>query len=167
VDFVTQATFSELERLRVNNGGTALKGDLDGRENFTHEHMVPGEYIFGKIKPPNGLLPGELAELLNQWGFRALVHGRTRKDPNTGKVPDSEIARLDADGRKQHLLWPMDIKDLEAIQSLETIPRVYFPFLRYDAANLFDALIPVNRRATDLRNNYIQYKAGIRQTKKS
>jgi hypothetical protein len=158
VDFITQETFSILQRLKQEHKhGSALVSHLQQWGEFTHEHMVPGEVVFRLITElRTGFNDGRLAPLLGPLSFRALVAG-TKRRRKTDAVPKPTEASL-LDGPYQSSLPdPSAINGMCGLRR-EQIPLQFYPLLRYDAVGLLPKLIPVSPRAKLLLPEYLRFK---------
>lgn len=126
VDFVTSNAL-ELMELKKKN--------ISFKKGLSHEHMMPCEAVFQTIIRNESI---NIVDFLKTTGFRALV---SRKDPNP-----SEHKRLDAGKMKTGL--PINIPS--------GYPEKYYVFARYEAAGIFENLIPANERGEKLMADYLR-----------
>jgi len=166
VDFITKKVLNELEAKRnAHKQKKACRGHITGLKTFSHEHMVPGEWIFKAITDPtckDSL--GSLESLLDEFGFRALVFGRNKKVRGE-KSPQSETTKLDEKEFRCTIPEPTTIVELKGL-TLARIERRFYPILRYDAAGLVSELIPVSDRARSLLAAYTRFKHEYQRTSK-
>lgn len=155
VDFVTAAT---LEHIQVAHTASRRRtsGNLKQWSLFTHEHMVPGQAVLRLItdeKHPAS--HGELQPFLAALSLRALVTGTKRK--RAEGWTRQEVNELD-DEWSYRLPKPSEIDGWRGAKDLAEIQPQFYGLMRYEAASLLHALIPVSRRGKRVLSEYLAYR---------
>lgn len=116
----------------ISVGALQMRLDSNGREDdISHEHMVPGEVIFNAVFDSKGR---PIANLLEQWSFRALI-------------TKSERLKLDRT-REIKSGIPRNIPVGFGVE--------FYPFARYEAVGIFDGnLLPISERGERLLSSYL------------
>ncbi|MGI4721127.1 MAG: hypothetical protein ACRYGO_07985 [Janthinobacterium lividum] len=151
VDFVTRDAYERLGEMRRANGDRALVGHLKNWDKLTHEHMVPGTAVLHAVC---GLTPDQpILPVLDALGFRALVSGTKRKRAGGGAT---DAYLLDVEHGLKSRLPAVPPATLLGRGYRETsgVPLHFWPLMRYEAAGLLPALVPLNERARNLLDEY-------------
>lgn len=151
VDFVSydapaeKARVSELKKVNATakNAATAARepfSNTDAKQKLSHEHMVPGAYVFEKVMDSQD--EARISLLMNAVGFRALIYRGDNSDKRT------EHGRLDG----------MHKSDIPPLIKSSDVPLKFYPFARYEAAGLYSSLLPVSTRGLALWTEYEQIR---------
>lgn len=159
VDFVTHATLEHIKEVKRQQKRIA-SGALKKWDLFTHEHMVPGAEVL-RILTDRSYEPSQaahLAPLLDALSWRALITGTKRKRDKA--VASLEVGQLEAVYRDS--LPPVsNVPGLQGLSDIKQVPPQFFALVRYDAANLLEALVPTSDRAEGMVEKYLAYKAQL------
>lgn len=155
VDFVTAAT---LEHIQVAHMASKKRtsGNLKQWSLFTHEHMVPGQAVLRLITDvEHPASKGDLQPFLASLSLRALVTGTKRK--RAEGWTRQEINDLDHKWSCK-LPEPSEIEGWRGAKQLAEISPQFYGLMRYEAAGLLRALIPVSRRGKRVLSEYLTYR---------
>jgi hypothetical protein len=141
VDFITRSAAMTVEKLRQANKLQSRSGHLKPSADLTHEHMVPGEAVLRILTTADPDVP--LAEILAPLTYRALVC-KKQDIGNLDKYMKSTLPSLE------------QIRQAGKSDRLASLPPKFNALVRYDVAGLFEDLIAVSTRATQLRRAYLE-----------
>jgi hypothetical protein len=158
VDYITRDVLGHIQVSRATSKRRVI-GHLRQWGVFTHEHMVPGQAVLRLITdkeyPANR---GELCPLLASLSLRALVTG-TKRAKLLGSGPQ-EINALEPK-------WAQRLPTLEEMPAgnwpanLYEIPARFYGLMRYDAAGLIGALVPVSGRGAVALTDYVKFRTAV------
>jgi hypothetical protein len=158
VDFITQSVHRLLSQ-RCGSRKMGLLQHLYDWDIVSHEHMVPGEFVFREFTSANSRFQGKpLLEPMAKWSLRALVAGTKRKRKE-GTAAPSEVQALGGP-LESDMPCPAAVYGMPGL-TLERIPLEFYGLVRYEAAGLADELIPVSARARDLWPAYVDFRARL------
>lgn len=158
VDFITRGT---LEHIQVSRATWSKRGigHLKQWGVFTHEHMVPGQAVLRLITDreyPDS--HGGLQPLLAALSLRALVTGTKREKQGGGEPQEVDVLdskwkwRLPTLAEMPTGNWPAKLED---------IPARFYGLMRYEAAGLVEALMPVSGRGGAVLAEYLKFRAKV------
>lgn len=157
VDFITRGVRERLNHLSSRHRNQkSLLSHLTNSEFFVHEHMVPTEAAFSVLtNPALSFYTRPFAETLGQLCFRALV---TKRPKGVLSEEKFDIERLDSPQYRQGLPDPAELLRRPGL-TLEEVPLEFYGLMRYEAAGLYDELIPARPRAADTLLRYAAYRS--------